>query len=86
MGGRWNTAACNLVRALAEEKAAKVTPLLRRVTQRAYEDRWWSLLGVASQGAFAASLLAQSGKKLVLDAPAAWTPELDSVLDAQRWA
>ena len=86
VGGRWNNTAGDLVRRLAEHKAANENPVLRRATQRAWEDRWWSLLGVAAQGALAASLLAQTGHNLVLDAPAAWAPELNVLLDGQRWA
>ena len=44
------------------------------------------MLGVATQDALAASLLAARGRNLVLDDSAAGTPELDRVLDCQRWA
>ncbi len=61
-------------------------PLLQKTARIAWEDRWWALLGVATQGALAASLLARSGKSLVPDAPAAWAPELDILSDGQHWA
>ena len=80
------TAAEGLVQQLASYKASGESPLLRRSCERAWEARWWSLIGVAAQVALAASLLARSGKQLVLDVPAAWAPELDSLLDGQRWA
>ena len=44
------------------------------------------MLGIALQDALAASLLAESGKRLVLDQSAAPAPELDILLDGQRWA
>ena len=44
------------------------------------------MLGAAVQDATAASLLVASGKQLVLDQSAAPVPELDNVLDGQRWA
>ncbi len=85
VGGRWNAAACDLVQQLAEHKFANESPVLRKATQKAWEDRWWSLLGMAIQGALAASLLARIGKGFVLDAPVAWAPDVDVLLDAQRW-
>ena len=44
------------------------------------------MLGIGVQDAIAASLLAVSGAQLVLDQSAAPIPELDAVLDGQRWA
>ena len=44
------------------------------------------MLGIAVQDAIGASLLASSGTQLVLDPSAAHVPELDSLLDGQRWA
>ena len=86
VGGRWNGSALEFVHQLAELKATGVTAVLRRATAKAYRDRWWSMLGLAVQGALAASLLARSGRNLVLDSPAAFAPDLEEVLDAQRWA
>ena len=85
VGGRWSEEATELVRLLAKGKAKNQHPLLRRSAELAWHDRWWSLLGVAVQDALAASLLAASGKQLVLDEKAADTPSLDEVLDGQRW-
>ena len=75
-----------LVSALAKHKAEAAPPLLRAAAQAAWADRWWSLLGVASQKAVATSLLAVSGKGLVLDSPSDEVLPLDALLDSQRWA
>ena len=86
VGGRWHDTAEELVRLLAKGKVKDVHPLLRRSSELAWVDRWWCMLGVAVQDAIAASLLARTGKKLVLDNGDANTPALDEVLDGQRWA
>ena len=52
----------------------------------AWTDRWWAMLGAAVQDALAASLLADEGKRLVVDRGEANMPELDALLDGQRWA
>ena len=44
------------------------------------------MLGVAVQDVIASSLLAKSGVQLVLDQGASPVPELDAILDGQRWA
>ena len=44
------------------------------------------MIGVAVQNALAASLLAPYGPGIVLDQPSAPAPELDALLDGQRWA
>ena len=44
------------------------------------------LLGSATQDALAASLLAENGKKLVIDDHSVPEPALDLLLDGQRWA
>ena len=44
------------------------------------------MLGVAVQDALAASLLAPSGRNLVLDNTVANCPDLPEVFDGQRWA
>ena len=85
-GGRWNFTATDLVDKLAEYKAQYASPLLRRSVQLAWVDRWAAMLGIAVQDALAASLLAVSGAQLVLDQAAAPVPELDVLLDGQRWA
>ena len=86
VGGRWHHRTEELVRLLARNKVANVHPLLRRSVELAWIDRWWAMLGVAVQDALAASLLAPSSKQLVLDSGAAETPDLDALLDGQRWA
>ena len=86
VGGRWNETAVNLVRSLAKNKVQNVHPLLRKSAELAFCDRWWSMLGVATQDALAASLLATNGRNLVIDDSATGAPELDRVLDCQRWA
>ena len=86
VGGRWNSTALTLVRALAKHKASHSPPLLRKASQLAWADRWWALLGVTSQRALAASLLAAEGRGLTLSNPADECPPIDAVLDEQRWA
>ena len=44
------------------------------------------MISVAVQDAIRASLLAPFGVQLVLEPGAAPVPELDSLLDGQRWA
>ena len=85
-GGRWNETAGELVRKLAKHKVRNEHPLLRRSAELAWVDRWWCVLRVAVQDAIAASLLAHTGKKLVLNNGDVDTPTLDEVLDGQRWA
>ena len=48
-------------------------------------DRCYAMV-IAVQDAFAGSLSAAAGKGLVLDSGAATLPELDTLLDGQRWA
>ena len=43
------------------------------------------MLAVSLQDSFAASILAAGGPGLVLDGSADFEPELDLLLDAQRW-
>ena len=86
VGGRWNETAVDLVRQLAKLKVKNVHPLLKRSVELAWTDRWWALLGVAVQNALTASLLAAEGKTLVLDRGEAHEPDLDLLLDGQRWA
>ena len=86
VGGRWNEEAHAWVRVLAKEKAKNQHPLLRRSIELAWLDRWWALLGAATQDALAASLLVENGQKLVLDDSTALEPTVDLLLDGQRWA
>lgn len=58
----------------------------RKSVAMAWRDRWACMLGAAVQDAIASSLLAQSGIQLVLDQSASHIPELDVVLDGQKWA
>ena len=44
------------------------------------------MIEVTVQNALAASLLAPHGPGLVLDQPAAPAPDLDLLMDGQRWA
>ena len=74
------------MRCLAKRRVKNVHSLLRRSAELAWTDRWWSFLGVAVQDACAASVLAASGRKLVLDQQAAEELELSGLLDGQRWA
>ena len=86
VGGRWHETTVDLVRMLAKLKVQNVHSLLRRSVELAWADRWWALLGVAVQDALAAFILATEGKTLALERAAAETPELDALLDGQRWA
>ena len=86
VGGRWNEMALGLVTQLAHHKVSGTTPLPRRSAQAAWANRWWSMLSVAVQDALAASIVAPESRRLVLDAAAAPPPELDDLLDGQRWA
>ena len=81
VGGRWNQESLDLVRQLAAYKAGESPPLLRRSVELAWTDRWWSLLSIAVQSAFAASLLASPGPGIVLDTPASPVPDVDLLLD-----
>ena len=56
IGGRWSDTNRWLVRQLAEERASKEAPRLRRST-RAWEARWWGMLSVAVQNALASTLI-----------------------------
>ena len=86
VGGRWHDEALGWVRRLAKHKAREQHPLLRRSVELAWADRWYAMLGVCAQDALAASLLAHHGRKLVVDDNTALEPELDALLDGQRWA
>ena len=44
------------------------------------------MINIAVQDAMRASLLVSFGVRLVLEPSAAFVPELDSLLDGQRWA
>ena len=55
-GGRWGEEATNLVALLAKSKAREQPHILRRSVEYAFHKRWWSILSVQSQRAFAASL------------------------------
>ena len=56
-GGRWSKDASNFFYDLAWAKAASAPLLLRAAAAHAWFARWTAILSVASQGAFAASLL-----------------------------
>ena len=86
VGGRFSEQATDWVRYLAKEKARKQHPLLKRSVELAWSDRWWALLGVTTQDALAASLLAPTGRQLVLDDNSPPEPALADLLDGQRWA
>ena len=60
--------------------------VVRLSVQLAWVHRWASMISIAVQDAIRASLLAPFGVRLVLEPSAAFVPELDSLLDGQRWA
>ena len=76
----------DLLDKLAQYRSKDVSPLLRRSVELAWKDRWCVMIGIAVQDALAASLLASPGPGLVLDQTAAPAPELDILMDGQRWA
>ena len=56
VGGRWSSTCVRLVRQLAGAKARSAPAPLRASAAQAWRARWWGLLSVAAQGAFAATL------------------------------
>ena len=57
VGGRWHSDCITWVGSLAKMKASAELPHLRRAAEFAWHSRWWSLLSVAAQRAFALSLI-----------------------------
>ena len=57
IGGRWSDNCIKWVAKLAKYKASSELPHLRRASEYAWHSRWWSLLSVAAQRAFALSLI-----------------------------
>ena len=86
VGGRWSDASLDLIEKLARHKVHSVPKPLKRSAELAWIDRRCAMVGIAVQDALAASLLAPAGRRLVLDQSAALAPELDALLDGQRWA
>ena len=82
--GRWSPHSQQLVAQLAKTKAQTVAQALRRTTERAYAQRWWSLLAVALQRAVAEAVLREAGADLTAAEPQLVPPALADVLDACR--
>ncbi len=57
VGGRWHSDCVDWVGRLAKMKASAELPHLQRAAEFAWHSRWWSLLSVAAQRAFALSLI-----------------------------
>ena len=57
VGGRWSDATCRLIRDLATAKSPEAAPGLRKSAAFAWENRWWSMISVATQNALAATLV-----------------------------
>ena len=57
IGGRWSATASKLIRDLARKKSQSAAPRLRRSTAFVWENRWWGMLSVAVQNAFAATIV-----------------------------
>ena len=57
IGGRWSDTCIKRVGMLAKYKARNEPPHLKRAVEFAWHSRWWSLLSVAAQRAFALSLI-----------------------------
>ena len=62
--GRWNETCIKLVPALAREHARGLHPRVRRGAALGFQNRWWSVLGVALQKAVAAAVLRDHGEDL----------------------
>jgi len=57
VGGRWSDTTCRLIRDLATAKSEDAAPRLRKSAAFAWENRWWSMISVATQNALAATLV-----------------------------
>ena len=57
VGGRWSATTCRLIRDLATAKSEEAAPRLRKSAAFAWENRWWSMISVATQNALAATLV-----------------------------
>ena len=57
VGGRWSATTCRLIRDLASAKSQEAAPRLRKSAAFAWENRWWSMISVATQNALAATLV-----------------------------
>ena len=57
VGGRWSSTSIWVVSQLAKFKASKEPAHLQKAVEFAYVSRWWSLLSVSAQTAFAESLV-----------------------------
>ena len=64
MYGRWGELYVRLVPQMAREHARGLHPRVRRGAALGYQNRWWSLLGVALQKAVAAAVLRDHGADL----------------------
>ena len=84
VGGRWSSESLEFVRRLARAKARSQPDWLRASAAQAYAYRWSGMLAVASQRAFAASLL-----ELPLAHENCWdgeTPLCHDVVADARWS
>ena len=57
VGGRWSATTCHLIRDLAAAKSQEAAPRLLKSAAFAWENRWWSMISVATQNALAATLV-----------------------------
>ena len=57
VGGRRSATTCRLLRDLAATKSQNAAPRLRKSAAFAWENRWWSMISVATQNALAATLV-----------------------------
>ena len=57
VGGRWSDTTCRLIRGLATAQSQEAAPRLRKSAAFAWENRWWSMISVATQNALAATLV-----------------------------
>ena len=83
VGGRWSETCIHWVRRLAIHKASQQPMHLQKATEYAFSARWWSLLSVAAQRAFAFSLLDVDVGQL--KPTASFTPGTGEVLAGARY-
>ena len=79
IGGRWGEEAFDFVQQLARAKARSAPDVLKAAATRSWLRRWTTLVSIANQDAFAASLLDES-----LEAVDGETPCLHEVFAADR--
>ena len=83
VGGRWGEEWIDLIPKLAQAKARSAPKLLRRSAEFAWTRRWWDMLAVAAQGAFAGTLVGDDVEQGLRDG---FPPPHSSVMSDSRYA